>query len=229
MHAQTTTVVGDGDRVLTADSFARILLTTLGRPMRDRRAERREATRAEIVAAAWEVVSENGIGALSLRDVAERVGMRPPSLYEYFDSKNAIYDALFADGNRRLLEALTREESLEPLDKIRARTHDFIAFCVENPARSQLLFNRIVPGFEPSEESYALAVISLAALHEEFTHLGVTDPTAVDLYTALVGGLISQQIANEPGGKRWIGLADEVIDMFLNHLRDTGRLKEGEK
>ena len=32
--------------------------------------------------------------------------MRQPSLYEYFDSKHALYDAMFADGNRQLLARL---------------------------------------------------------------------------------------------------------------------------
>ncbi|MBM7784625.1 TetR/AcrR family transcriptional regulator [Tenggerimyces flavus] len=196
--------------------------------MRDRRAERREATRAEIVAAAWEVVGENGIGALSLRDVAERVGMRPPSLYEYFDSKNAIYDALFADGQRMLYDALTEDKDLDPLEQMRARTHDFIDFCVQNPARTQLLFVRTIPGFEPSPESYALAVRTLTAVNEAFADLGVDDPSAVDLYTAMISGLVNQQLANEPGGKRWVVLADEMLDMLLDHLRKTGRLTEGE-
>lgn len=196
--------------------------------MRDRRAERREATRAEIVAAAWEVVGENGIGALSLRDVAERVGMRPPSLYEYFDSKNAIYDALFADGQRALYVALTDANNLDPRDRIRAGTHVFIDFCVENPARCQLLFVRTIPGFEPSPESYALAVRTLSATVDAFAALGVNDQAAVDLYTAMISGLVNQQIANEPGGKRWTVLADEMLDMLLDHLRKTGRLEEGE-
>ena len=45
-------------------------------PMRDRRAERREATKAEILDAAWELVRAEGLAALSLRDLAARVGMR---------------------------------------------------------------------------------------------------------------------------------------------------------
>ena len=60
--------------------------------MRDRRAERREATRAEIIEAAWTLARENGLAGLALKDVAARIGMRPPSLYWYFDSKHAIYD-----------------------------------------------------------------------------------------------------------------------------------------
>jgi AcrR family transcriptional regulator len=48
---------------------------------RDRRAERREATRAEILEAAWELARQQGLAGLSLRDIAAKIGMRPPSLY----------------------------------------------------------------------------------------------------------------------------------------------------
>src|ERR1044071_292715 len=67
----------------------------LGETTRDRQAERRKATRLEILDAAWAVAREKGVAALTLRDVADRVGMRPPSLYSHFASKNAIYDAMF--------------------------------------------------------------------------------------------------------------------------------------
>ena len=69
----------------------------LDTPNRDRKAERREATRQEILSAAWAVAREQGLAQLTLREVAERVGMRAPSLYSHFPSKNAIYDAMFAD------------------------------------------------------------------------------------------------------------------------------------
>src|SRR3979409_525344 len=73
---------------------------------RDRRAERREATRSEILAAAWELARTEGLAGLSLRDVARKIGMRPPSLYWYFDSKHAIYDAMFAQGYRQALDEI---------------------------------------------------------------------------------------------------------------------------
>ena len=69
-------------------------------------AERREQRVAEIVAAAWELARAHGIGGVSLHALAREVGMRQPSLYAYFDSKHALYDAMFADGNRQLLERL---------------------------------------------------------------------------------------------------------------------------
>src|SRR5213592_1260374 len=76
------------------------------RPMTDKVTHRREAKVASIVASAWKLARENGIGGVSLHALAREVGMRQPSLYEYFDSKHALYDAMFADGNRQLLERL---------------------------------------------------------------------------------------------------------------------------
>jgi AcrR family transcriptional regulator len=61
-------------------------------------ARRREAKIATIVEAAWTLSNEEGVAALSLHGLARKVGMRQPSLYEYFSSKNALYDAMFADG-----------------------------------------------------------------------------------------------------------------------------------
>src|SRR5689334_10718619 len=78
----------------------------VGTPTRDRIAERREATRAEILRAAWAVAHEKGVADLTLRDVAERVGMRPPSLYSHFASKNAVYDAMFGQAWQGCLDAM---------------------------------------------------------------------------------------------------------------------------
>ena len=67
----------------------------LGKANVDHRAKYRAATRLEILQAAWDVAREQGLAAVTLREVAARVGMQAPSLYSHFDSKNAIYDAMF--------------------------------------------------------------------------------------------------------------------------------------
>src|SRR5687768_12833231 len=107
-------------------------------PMRDRRAERHEATKAEILDAAWEIVRAEGLAALTLRDVARKVGMQAPSLYQYFDSKHAIYDAMFAQGFLEL--QATRVNAPAPegtsfADWLKQRSRVFIEFCVADPAR----------------------------------------------------------------------------------------------
>src|SRR6476619_6200550 len=157
----------------------------LGTPSRDRRAERHEATRAEILEAAWEQVRAEGLAALSLRDLARRVGMQAPSLYSYFDSKHAIYDAMFGQGSRQYVERATAVPVTgEPLADLKAGMHFFIEFCTEDPVRYQLLFQRTIPGFEPSPESFAIAVEGLDRLRARFADMGLHDPAALDLLTA---------------------------------------------
>ena len=184
--------------------------------MRDRRAERFEATRREILDVAWELARADGLSGLSMRDLGARVGMRAQSLYVYFPSKHAIYDAMFADANRELL---ARRRALDfdadPLATLRALARQFVEFCTEDTVRYQLLFQRTIPGFEPSEQSYAIAREVLDWGRRVLAEVGITDPADVDLYTALIAGLVAQQNSNEPGGNRWTRQLDRVIDMYL--------------
>jgi AcrR family transcriptional regulator len=193
---------------------------------RDRRAERHQATKAEILDAAWDVVREEGLAGLSLRDLAKRVGMQAPSLYQYFDSKHAIYDAMFAEANRELLDRYKQlRESGDPVRDLRAGARLFLEFTTEDPARYQLLFQRTIPGFEPSPESYAIAVELLQMGRERLAQAGITDQRALDLWTGLLAGLSAQQNSNEPGGNRWIRLVDEAVDMYVQHMSSARRRK----
>jgi AcrR family transcriptional regulator len=193
-------------------------------PMRDRRAERNAATRAEILEAAWALVREEGLAGLSLRDLGRRVGMRAQSLYSYFDSKHAIYDAMFAEGWRELLDRIDATRfSDDPLVAFRQRVHLVVDFATEDLARYQLLFQRTIPGFEPSPESYALAVEALELTKAQLAALGLTEPRHLDLTTAVIAGLVAQQHANDPAGDRWIRLVDEAVDMLMSHLKPRSR------
>jgi AcrR family transcriptional regulator len=186
--------------------------------LRDRRAERYAATRREILDAAWDLVRANGLGALAMRDLGARVGMRAQSLYAYFPSKFAIYDAMFAESNRELLRRVNDlAVARDPIEALRARTRLFLAYCVEDPGRYQLLFQRTIPGFEPSPEAYAPALDVLQTARGALLACGISDPQAIDMWTGITGGLAAQQIANDPGGDRWSRLADEATDMFLAH------------
>ncbi|NED96333.1 TetR/AcrR family transcriptional regulator [Phytoactinopolyspora alkaliphila] len=192
----------------------------LGEPTRSRVAERRSSTIAEIVDAAWEVARTHGIGGLTLRDVARKVGMRPPSLYSYFDSKDALYDAMFAQGCREFLEAHASVRLTgETVADLKTVMRFFVGFCTENTVRYQLLFQRVVPGFEPSKESFALSEEGLRKVVTLLQSSGVTDARALDLLTAIGTGLADQQISNDPGGSRWIGLTDDAIEMFYAYVQ----------
>jgi AcrR family transcriptional regulator len=196
----------------------------LGTPSSDRIAKRREATRREILDAAWEVAREQGLGSLTLREVALRVGMRPPSLYSHFESKDAIYDAMYGQAWQEFLD-LTRDRVLpaEPRAGLLEIWQTFFDFAVADLARFQLMNQRSVPGFQPSKESYAPAVEVFDRLLHHLASYGVTDEADVDLFTCLVGGLIDQQLANDPGGDRWRRQLGRVIDMYVKEVKPRRR------
>lgn len=199
-------------------------------PVRDRRAERRQATKAEILEAAWEIARAEGLAAVSLRDIAARVGMRPPSLYSYFASKHAIFDAMFAQGCREFVEAEPwREMNGDPRHDLGRVLRYFVGFCAADPARYQLLFQRTIPGFEPSPESFAISQESLDRIAGHFARAGLDDPRSIDLFTALGTGLADQQISNDPGGDRWIRLIDDAVDMFYDYATRAGATRTDAK
>jgi AcrR family transcriptional regulator len=193
----------------------------------DRRELRRELTRRQILDAAWEVAREQGLPGLTMRDLGARVGMRAQSLYSYFPSKHAIYDAMFAQGNRALLDRYAEMEARgdngprrdDPDGRLCRLNQIWLEFCAEDPVRHQLLIQRPIPGFEPGAESYRVAVEVLDLTRSAVHACGVTSARAFDMYTALTAGLAAQQNANDPGGARWLRLADEAIEMFLQHYR----------
>lgn len=202
----------------------------LGTPNVDRQARRREETRQEILAAAWSVVRETGWTGLTQRAVAERVGMRAPSLYGHFASKLDIVDAMFGQAwaEYAATAAAAEERGLpkDPREALRIVASQWLDSMTAEPERHALMNQRPVPGFVPSEDSYAPAVRVLDALHRLLEGLGIDDPDAPDLWTALLGGLASQQNANDPGGTRWKRLVPRVVEMFLNEV-DPARTHDG--
>jgi AcrR family transcriptional regulator len=182
----------------------------------DRRRVRREAKLANILAEAWVLAHRDGLAAVSLRDLGDAVGLRQPSLYVYFASKLDLYDAMFADGYRQLLEFVAkRRYAGEPGQALGRFLADCVQFSSDDVVRHQLLFQRTIPGFEPSPESYALALEFYEFGRALVTAAGVRHQGDVDVFTALVAGLAHQQIANDPGGKRWVRHAGRVVEMFL--------------
>jgi AcrR family transcriptional regulator len=176
------------------------------RTMADNPVARRRAEKtAEIVACAWALARADGIAGVTLHGLARAVGMRQPSLYVYFDSKLALYDAMFADGNRQLLRRLdTMTPSPEPREALKQWLHAFAAFGSEDSERYQLLFHRPIPGFTPSAQSYALAEKVLGGAYTLMRAAGVTGQGDTDCIVAITAGVTDAQISNDPGGDRWL-------------------------
>jgi AcrR family transcriptional regulator len=195
-------------------------------------AERRRRNRDEVIAAildaARAVMRERGVAGLSLHEVARRVGMRAPSLYGYFPSKAALYDTLFRQGLELLRAHLRRLAYDRPFwQGLEGAFEAYHIFSAESPELYQLVFERPVPGFLPSEESMALSLGLMSDLHEQVTNAvgrGEIDPPlpvpeASNFLIALFHGLTSQQMANEPNASAGTGRYTSLAPVAIALLR----------
>jgi AcrR family transcriptional regulator len=189
---------------------------------------RRQAAVDEIVGEAWGLSRDNGLGNFSMRELGDRVGMRAQSLYSYFASKMEIFDAMFLQGNVQLLEAMqvavdathgpeTGGHERDPLDSSIAIATAFVDFCTSDPIRYQLLFQRTIPDFVPSEQSYSVAQQAYEVSFGPLRALGLDD-AQLDLCSAVVSGIVAQQISNDPGGDRWVRLTRQAVTMLMHEL-----------
>lgn len=205
----------------------------------DRRQRRRQETIEEVLDIAVEIMAEEGVAGLSLGEVARRLGIRPPSLYVYFPSKMALYDALFARGARDVHDVMAAaydqllDEATSFEDYLLRTSSIYIRWRVAHPAYSQLLYWRPVPGFVPSEQAYAPAVAMVQQALEVFRALQQrgwirADVAAEDVFrdwTVVTSGVSSQQMSNAPDETfeegRFTSALPGLVAMFARHYGTT--------
>jgi AcrR family transcriptional regulator len=182
-------------------------------------AKRREESRREIVDAAWTVAHRSGLSALTLREVAAEVGMQAPSLYSHFPSKVAIYDAMFADAWSTFLahlQVLAPQLPKQPRARLVAIARDYVQFACADLARHQIMDVQTIPDFKPSPASHAVSAQCHRKMTAELGAIGVSGSTAIGMYTALLAGVVAQQLADDPDGQRWIRLVPRMVDMYAD-------------
>lgn len=186
-------------------------------------AARRERVRRGILDAAWTVMRRRGVAAVNVREVARALGIRQQSLTYYFPTKQDLLDALFADGfddlRRRFVELPTESE---PDAAVITLATAFVDYCVTHAAGYHLMFQRTVPGFEPSDRSHAVALGVLSVLRERLAAAGITDEADVAVVRSLMSGLAAEQIANDPEGRLFADQTARAIGYVVRELRSNG-------
>jgi AcrR family transcriptional regulator len=194
----------------------------------DRRRRRREQTIDEIIGVAVEVMAQEGVAGLSLSEIARRMGIQPPSLYKYFPSKLALYDELFKRGACDALAVFRAAAArAEPgWAGLTAGLEAIMRLCLDQQVAGQLLNWRPVPGFEPSAEAFAPSIALVAEVRrllQAAADCGELHPAAASeegeaLLSVLTAGVMSQQLANQPGATwdqgRFTRLTPRVLNLF---------------
>src|SRR6478735_381256 len=128
---------------------------TRGLSAQERRQRNREEMREGILEVAREIMREQGVAALSMNEIARRVGITAPALYTYFSGKMALYDALYRIGIRLFVEAEAAlwQTTAPDWDRIEAWFAQRLALAEAHPDLYHLVFDVPIPGFVPSPES----------------------------------------------------------------------------
>jgi AcrR family transcriptional regulator len=203
----------------------------------NRRLRNRELTIQTILDTARDIMREEGVAALSMQELARRMDMRAPSLYNYFSGKTEIYDTLFRlgftlyDEHRR--KVLKDAKTIH--DVIRLSIEAIMSFALEHPELYQLCFERPVPGFIPSKASLEL---SFGLLHQAYDQVDVlrealeTDLSSqqlADTVIAIMHGLTAMHLANEPDLPIGQGRFGSLIPVVMSILETAWPLKGDSK
>lgn len=105
-----------------------------------RREKQRIETRAELVTAAHAIVKDEGYEALTIRKLAERVGLATMSVYSYFADKQAILTAVAEDTFETLARRIERKEPPDPIEALRIGLREYVVFGMENPNEYRTIF-----------------------------------------------------------------------------------------
>ncbi|MEU6405786.1 helix-turn-helix domain-containing protein [Streptomyces sp. NPDC046985] len=174
--------------------------------------EQREDTRHRIVRTAAELLSAQGVAAVTTRAVAQAAGLQPPALYRLFADKDALLDAaveyVFAE-HVAAKEAAADED--DPVADLYAGWRTQVGFGLANPAAFALASD---PARARSTPALARGVGLLAARVHRIAAAGrlrVSEQRAVDLMRAAGTGVVHTLLALPPE-QRDLGLADAMYD-----------------
>jgi AcrR family transcriptional regulator len=131
------------------------------------RARYREQVRAEVREHAWSQITEAGAPGLSLKAIAQRMGMTAPALYRYFASRDELLTELILSAYLDLAETVeaaaeaaaesTAVDGDDPARQVRAFAGALRTWAVSAPQRYLLLYGTPVPGYAAPPEATDLA------------------------------------------------------------------------
>ncbi|MEV7684019.1 MULTISPECIES: TetR/AcrR family transcriptional regulator [unclassified Streptomyces] len=131
----------------------------MGQPKLSRRERLRAETAAEIKAVALRHMATGGAAAISLRAIARDMGMTAGAIYSYYDTRDALINALITDVYNSLADTLEAAHRQVPdgnvARRIIAHGHAYRQWAIGHPEEFQLVYGDPVPGYQMPEGSPA--------------------------------------------------------------------------
>jgi AcrR family transcriptional regulator len=126
-----------------------------------------------LLTSASEILESEGPDGLSVRRIAAAAGVAPMGVYNHFESKFGIVEALYVQGFQRLADAMAAMTQIDdPAEALLEGARAYRTLALAHPMAYQVMFLRAVPGFEPSDPA-------LTSCARGFDHLVATVQRAI--------------------------------------------------
>lgn len=114
-------------------------------------------SKAKILTAASELFANAGAGALSVRAISKRAGLSTIGIYNHFNGKQGILDALYIEGFQMVMSAIqVDDETLAPRAAVLQGLSNYIDLATEHRGHYELIFGRGDPSYTPSSAAIAV-------------------------------------------------------------------------
>ena len=167
-------------------------------------------TRDRIFAAAKTVLDREGIAGLTIRKVATRAGMSPMAMYRHFADKDALLNALVADGLAAWEKVVRSLRAEDPMEWLKEMIEAYLDFALTEPHRFDAAFFLPAPKARQYPDDFAAGrspVIAMIMVRIDQARADgrMGDRPALEIalsLSALAQGLISMQRANRFAGEK---------------------------
>lgn len=181
-----------------------------------------------LIQAGIEILSREGIEALSLRKVAKRAGVSHTAPYAHFADKQALTAAIAAEGYKKLYDALFAAQNPQddPLARLMATAHAYLQFALDEPDHFRITFSGVVEAeqdypeyVEQSKRCFGLVVTVVESCQASGLFAkGDKQLIAVSIWSG-IHGFVQLLLANQLPGTLTSQFA--IHDLFNFHLQQV--------
>jgi AcrR family transcriptional regulator len=179
------------------------------------------AARDRLLLAATELLDEAAGGPVSTREITERAGVRAPTLYHHFGSKQALLDAVVSHGFKEFLSRRANRESNDPLEDVRAGWDSHVAFGLEFPGAYAHIYGNVKPGVPcgVTEDVHAHLLRALQPAASQGRLLVSAAEAATRILAACSG--VTLTLIQQPAAERDLGLSERMRESVLASISDA--------
>jgi AcrR family transcriptional regulator len=181
-------------------------------------------TQARVFAAARQLFDEGGVEAVSMRRIAEKVGITAMAIYKHYPDKDALLNVLMLDGFAAWEARVEKIREAEPLAWLLRLDDEFLEFALNEPRRYEAAFLLKASAARRYPEDFLAGrspvVSKVLARIEEARALGlIGDIPAIDV--AIAFGALSQGLVSLYRAGRFTGEAEfrDAYHRALGHCR----------